>query len=80
LLAHARTDTRWFHDWVYGKAQEIRFVRGRLKFGRRQTVRAIPLGRGHLQKAVRCVEREKAFAEAHFVCGTMNNLPLRMVF
>ena len=33
LLAHARTDTRWFHDWVYGKADEIRFVRGRLKFG-----------------------------------------------
>jgi site-specific DNA-methyltransferase (adenine-specific) len=33
LLAHARTDTRWFHNWVYGKATEIRFVRGRLKFG-----------------------------------------------
>lgn len=33
LLAHARTDTRWFHDWVYGKAQELRFVRGRLRFG-----------------------------------------------
>jgi len=33
LLAHARTDTRWFHDWVYGKADDIRFVRGRLKFG-----------------------------------------------
>lgn len=33
LLAHSRTDTRWFHDWVYGKANEIRFVRGRLKFG-----------------------------------------------
>ena len=33
LLAHARTDTRWFHDWVYGKAAEIRFVKGRLKFG-----------------------------------------------
>jgi hypothetical protein len=32
LLAHARTDTRWFHDWVYGKA-EVRFVKGRLKFG-----------------------------------------------
>ena len=32
LLAHARTDTRWFHDWVYGKS-ELRFVRGRLKFG-----------------------------------------------
>jgi site-specific DNA-methyltransferase (adenine-specific) len=33
LLAHARTDTHWFHDWVYGKAAEIRFVRGRLRFG-----------------------------------------------
>lgn len=32
LLVHARTDTRFFHDWVYGKA-ELRFVRGRLKFG-----------------------------------------------
>ena len=33
LLAHSRTDTRWFHDFVYGKAAEIRFVRGRLRFG-----------------------------------------------
>jgi site-specific DNA-methyltransferase (adenine-specific) len=33
LLAHSRTDALWFHDWVYGKAYEIRFVRGRLKFG-----------------------------------------------
>jgi phage N-6-adenine-methyltransferase len=32
MLAHSRTDTRFFHDWVYGKA-ELRFVRGRLKFG-----------------------------------------------
>ena len=32
MLIHARTDTRWFHDWVYGKA-ELRFVKGRLKFG-----------------------------------------------
>lgn len=32
LLVHARTDTRWFHEWVYGKA-ELRFVKGRLKFG-----------------------------------------------
>ncbi len=31
LLAHARTDTRWFHDWVYGKA-ELRFLKGRLRF------------------------------------------------
>ncbi|MNV80605.1 DNA N-6-adenine-methyltransferase (Dam) [compost metagenome] len=31
-LLPARTDTKWFHDYVYGKA-ETRFVRGRLKFG-----------------------------------------------
>jgi site-specific DNA-methyltransferase (adenine-specific) len=33
LLAHARTDTKWFHGWVYGKADEIRFIKGRLRFG-----------------------------------------------
>lgn len=32
MLLPARTDTRWFHDYIYGKA-EVRFVRGRLKFG-----------------------------------------------
>lgn len=31
MLLPARTDTRWFHDWIYGKS-EIRFIRGRLKF------------------------------------------------
>ena len=32
MLIPARTDTKWFHDYVYGKS-EIRFIRGRLKFG-----------------------------------------------
>ena len=31
MLLPARTDTRWFHDYILGKA-EIRFIRGRLKF------------------------------------------------
>ena len=31
-LLPARTDTKWFHDYILGKA-EIRFVKGRLKFG-----------------------------------------------
>ena len=31
MLIHARTDTAWFHDWVYGIA-ELRFIRGRLHF------------------------------------------------
>jgi len=30
-LLPARTDTRWFHDYIYNKA-EIRFIKGRLKF------------------------------------------------
>ena len=31
-LLPARTDTKWFHDYIYNKA-EIRFLKGRLKFG-----------------------------------------------
>jgi phage N-6-adenine-methyltransferase len=32
MLLPARTDTKWFHRYIYGKA-EIRFIAGRLKFG-----------------------------------------------
>ena len=32
MLIPARTDTKWFHDYILGKA-DIRFIRGRLKFG-----------------------------------------------
>jgi site-specific DNA-methyltransferase (adenine-specific) len=32
MLLPARTDTKWFHDYIYGKATEIRFIKGRLKF------------------------------------------------
>jgi site-specific DNA-methyltransferase (adenine-specific) len=32
MLLHARTDTLWFHNYIYHKA-EVRFVKGRLKFG-----------------------------------------------
>lgn len=31
LLIPSRTDTSYFHDYIYGKA-EIRFLRGRLRF------------------------------------------------
>ena len=33
MLLPARVDTRWFHDYIYNKA-EVRFIRGRLKFGK----------------------------------------------
>lgn len=32
MLIPARTDTRYFHDFIYNKAKEIRFLKGRLKF------------------------------------------------
>jgi site-specific DNA-methyltransferase (adenine-specific) len=32
-LLPARTDTKWFHDWIYKKGNtEIIFIKGRLKF------------------------------------------------
>lgn len=33
-LLPARTDTKWFHNYIYKKDNvEIRFIKGRLKFG-----------------------------------------------
>lgn len=33
MLIPARTDTSYFHDYIFhGKADEVRFLRGRLKF------------------------------------------------
>ena len=32
-LIPASTDTQYWHDYIFNKAKEIRFVKGRLKFG-----------------------------------------------
>lgn len=32
-LIPARTDTTYWHNYIFGKASEVRFVKGRLKFG-----------------------------------------------
>lgn len=32
LLVPSRTDTKWWHDYIMKAADEIRFIRGRLKF------------------------------------------------
>ena len=32
MLIPSRTDTRWFHNFIYGRS-EVRFVKGRLRFG-----------------------------------------------
>lgn len=39
MLIPARTDTKWFHDYIYNK-HEIRFIKGRLKF----EINGIPQG------------------------------------
>lgn len=41
MLIPARTDTRWFHDYIYGRA-EIRFIKGRLKFGNAKQAAPFP--------------------------------------
>ena len=33
MLLPARTDTTYFHRFIYNIAREIRFIKGRLKFG-----------------------------------------------
>lgn len=34
-LLPARTDTRWFHDWIYTKSNtSVEFLKGRVKFGK----------------------------------------------
>ena len=35
MLIPARTDTKYFHDYIYNKA-EIRFIKGRIKFEGKQ--------------------------------------------
>lgn len=41
LLVPARTCTRWWHNYAM-KATEIRFIRGRLKFGGAKTGAPFP--------------------------------------
>lgn len=41
MLIPARTDTVYFHDYIYHKA-EVRFIRGRLKFGGHENAAPFP--------------------------------------
>ena len=42
FLLPARTDTKWFHDLILPYAVEIRFLRGRLRFGNAQHAAPFP--------------------------------------
>lgn len=41
-LVHARTDTRWWHAQVMGKASAVYFVKGRLRFSKCNNVAPFP--------------------------------------
>lgn len=42
MLIPARTDTAYFHDYIYGKAKEVRFIRGRLHFNESKNAAPFP--------------------------------------
>lgn len=43
MLLPARTDTYWFHEYIYKKENvKIKFIRGRLKFGKAQNSAPFP--------------------------------------
>lgn len=41
-LIPSRTDTKYFHEFIYKKAKEIRFVKGRLKFSNSKQLAPFP--------------------------------------
>ena len=41
MLIPARTDTKWFHKFI-NKRSEVRFIKGRLKFGESQNSAPFP--------------------------------------
>lgn len=43
MLIPARTDTKWFHKYIYNNPEaEIRFIKGRLKFGESKNYAPFP--------------------------------------
>lgn len=42
MLIPSRTDTQYFHNYIYKKAGEVRFIKGRLKFGGAQNPAPFP--------------------------------------
>lgn len=41
MLLFAKTDTKWFHNYIYNKA-EIRFLKGRVRFGNQRNDAPFP--------------------------------------
>ena len=47
MLLPARTDTKWFHDYILHRA-EVRVLKGRLKFGGGYQQRTLPVDASYL--------------------------------
>jgi site-specific DNA-methyltransferase (adenine-specific) len=54
FLTFANTDTKWFHDYILGKA-EIRFIKGRLKFQNKEQNKNY----GAMRPSLVCILRNK---------------------
>ena len=66
-LLPARTDTLWFWDYVKGRA-EIRFIRGRLKFGGCKNSAPFP--------SMIAIWNEPKMCENHYGCSTVGKKEL----
>lgn len=42
MLIPSRTDTRYWHDFIFPYAKEIRFIKGRLKFNNNKNPATFP--------------------------------------
>lgn len=67
MLIPARTDTKAFHDYIYGKA-EVRFLRGRLKFGGSKNSAPFPSLVAVYRPEKRCENCEYRYNQ-NFRCG-----------
>lgn len=41
-LLLARTDTKWFHDYIYNTSNKVEFLKGRLKFNKHKNSALFP--------------------------------------
>ncbi len=67
-LVHARTDTRWWHNWVESKAQ-VTFLKGRLKFTRGENSE---IAQSAPFPSVLVVYDPRLHAGIHHSCGTVS--------
>lgn len=77
MLIPARTDTKWFHEYIYGKT-EIRFIKGRIRFGGGTRNAPFPSmivvfrgDKNRCSKCAMCAEHKSAYCPH---CGSKNEV------